>query len=131
MAADEEAPGGDGRGGTQNIHIGSAKGAFAFGAHSVANNYEAPPQQLAAEQEQLLRAVRKLSADLQAFARTPETAELTRQLGETEDEIQNTGEASPSRLTRLRQALQDAATAVGLAASGAAVTQAVAALLGG
>lgn len=125
--ADEEKPGG----GSQNIHIGSAKGAFAFGRNSVANNYEAPPRQLAVEQEQLLQLVGQLREELRSFAASPETSALTRQLGETRDEIQNTGEASPSRLTRLRQALQDAATAVGLAASGAAVTQAVAALLGG
>jgi hypothetical protein len=126
VAADEEAPGG-----TQNIHIGTAKGAFAFGARSVANNYEAPRQELAAEQKELLQVVRQLREELRAFARNSETDELTRQLDETQGEIQNTGEASPGRLTRLRQALQDAAAAVGLAASGAAVTQAVAALLGG
>ncbi|MGI5375143.1 hypothetical protein ACQEV2_13015 [Streptomyces sp. CA-251387] len=131
MATDEQASGGGAPTGAQNIHIGTAKGAFAFGAHSVANNYEAPRPTLSAEQEELLQAVRQLREQLRAFARTPETDELTRQLGETEDEIQNTGEATPGRLTRLRQALQDAATAVGLAASGAAVTQAVAALLGG
>lgn len=131
MTADEQAPGGGLPAGAQNIHIGTAKGAFAFGAHSVANNYEAPRPALAAEQEELLQVVRQLREELRAFARSPETDELTRQLGETEDEIQNTGEATPGRLTRLRQALQDAATAVGLAASGAAVTQAVAALLGG
>ncbi|WP_063806743.1 hypothetical protein [Streptomyces regalis] len=131
MAADEAAPGGEGPGGTQNIHIGTAKGAFAFGAHSVANNYEAPRQALAAEQEELLQVVGQLREELRAFARSPETDELTRQLDETRGEIQNTGEASPGRLTRLRQALQDAAAAVGLAASGAAVTQAVVALLGG
>ncbi|KUL29810.1 hypothetical protein ADL12_27660 [Streptomyces regalis] len=113
------------------MHIGTAKGAFAFGAHSVANNYEAPRQALAAEQEELLQVVGQLREELRAFARSPETDELTRQLDETRGEIQNTGEASPGRLTRLRQALQDAAAAVGLAASGAAVTQAVVALLGG
>lgn len=126
-AEDEQTP----SGGSQNIHIGSAKGAFAFGAHSVANNYEAPHRALAAEQEELLQLVRQLREQLRSFAASPETTELTRQLDETQDEIQNTGEASPTRLTRLRQALQDAATAVGLAASGAAVAQAVAALLGG
>ncbi|WP_246100997.1 hypothetical protein [Streptomyces cyaneus] len=131
MAADEQTPGGDGRGGVQNIHIGTAKGAFAFGAHGVANNYEAARPALAAEQEELLQVVRQLREELRSFARSPETDELTRQLDDTQGEIQNTGEASPGRLTRLRQALQDAATAVGLAASGAAVTQAVAALLGG
>jgi hypothetical protein len=125
VAADEQPPGG----GTQNIHIERAKGAFAFGARSTANNYEAPPQRLAPEQEELLRVVRQLRTELQAFASSPETEQLRRQLGETENEIQDTGQASPGRLTGLRTALQDAATAVGLAASGAAVAQALAALL--
>ncbi|MER5225511.1 hypothetical protein [Streptomyces flaveus] len=128
MAADEQPQGGGIQGG---VHIGSAKGAFAFGPNSVANNYEAPRRPLAPEQEELLQVVRQLREELGAFARSPETDELTRQLGETADEIQNTGQASPGRLTRLRTALQDAATAVGLAASGATVAQAVAALLGG
>ncbi|WP_225101938.1 hypothetical protein [Streptomyces sp. CoH27] len=116
-------------GGTQNVNIGTAKGAFAFGAGSVANNYEGP-QQLSTEQRELLEAVGKLREELRAFRSTPETDELTRQLTGTRDEIQNTGQASPGRLTRLRTALQDAATAVGMAASGAAVAQAVSALLG-
>lgn len=131
MATDEQASEGGLPAGTQNIRIGTAKGAFAFGPHSVAHNYEAPRPAVAAEQEELLQLVRQLHEELRAFARSPETDELTRQLGETQDEIHSTGEATPGRLTRLRQALQDAATAVGLAASGAAVTQAVAALLGG
>ncbi|MGW5460774.1 hypothetical protein [Streptomyces sp. NPDC003996] len=118
-------------GGTQNINIGTAKGAFAFGQGSVANNYEALQQPLSAEQRQLLEAVGKLREELRAFVSTPQTDELTRQLTDTRDEIQNTGQASPGRLTRLRSALQDAATAVGMAASGAAVAQAVTALLGG
>lgn len=117
-------------GGTQNVNIGTAKGAFAFGAGSVANNYEGPQQQLSTEQRELLEAVGKLREELRAFRSTPETDELTRQLTGTRDEIQNTGQASPGRLTRLRTALQDAATAVGMAASGAAVAQAVSALLG-
>ncbi|MDC0766014.1 hypothetical protein [Streptomyces sp. HD] len=127
MAADEEKPGS----GSQHIHIGSAKGAFAFGGNSVANNYEAPPQQPTDEQQQLLQLVGQLREELRSFAVSPETSRLTDRLDETQGEIQNTGEASPSSLTRLRQALQDAATAVGLAASGAAVAQAVTALLGG
>ncbi|MGW5426292.1 hypothetical protein ACWET9_03565 [Streptomyces sp. NPDC004059] len=118
-------------GGTQNINIGTAKGAFAFGQGSVANNYEGPQQPLSAEQRQLLEVVGKLREELRAFVSTPQTDELTRQLTDTRDEIQNTGQASPGRLTRLRSALQDAATAVGMAASGAAVAQAVTALLGG
>jgi hypothetical protein len=127
VATDEQPPGD----GTQNIHIERAKGAFAFGAHSVANSYEAPRQPLPAEQRELLEVVKKLREELRAFRSTPQTDELTRQLTDTHDEIQNTGQASPGRLARLRTALQDAATAVGMAASGAAVAQAVAALLGG
>ena len=118
-------------GGTQNINIGTAKGAFAFGQGSVANNYEGPQQPLSNEQRELLEAVGKLREELRAFVGTPETEELTRQLTGTRDEIQNTGQASPGRLAGLRTALQDAATAVGMAASGAAVVQAVSALLGG
>lgn len=62
---------------------------------------------------------------------TPEVQALTTELADTEEEITGTGAAAPGRLARLRGALSDAGAVVGLLASGAAVVQAVAALVGG
>ncbi|MFC8739205.1 hypothetical protein ACFT5D_05005 [Streptomyces sp. NPDC057144] len=113
------------------IHIGEA-GAVAIGDHNQVTNHQgAPETRRAPDQEELLQAVRRLRDDLTRLVTTDETEELVRQLSETEDEIQTTGRASEGRLTGLRTAMQDAATALGLLASGAAVGQAVSALLGG
>ncbi len=62
---------------------------------------------------------------------SPQTLALRTELADTETEIADTGAAGPGRLARLRTALADAGAVVGLLASGAAVGQAVAALVGG
>lgn len=116
----------------RGIHIGSVQGAFAIGDNNTVTNNEgngAPTSDPA--QEELLRAVRALRDDLARVVETPEVTALTAQLADTEGEITDTGAAGPGRLARLRTALADAGSVVGLLASGAAVGQAVAALAGG
>ncbi|BDM72721.1 hypothetical protein HEK616_62080 [Streptomyces nigrescens] len=114
------------------IHIGSVRGAFAIGDHNTVTQNEggsAPAADPA--QEELLRAVRELRGDLARAVHSPEVTALDEELAGTEDEIADSGAAGPGRLARLRTALTDAGAVVGLLASGAAVTQAVAALVGG
>ncbi|MFF4173193.1 hypothetical protein [Streptomyces sp. NPDC001744] len=82
-------------------------------------------------QEELLRAVRRLRADLGGVVPSEGTAALDAELSDVQDEIEGTGRADTGRLTRLRRALADAGAVTGVLASGVAVTQAVAALLGG
>ncbi|UQA93494.1 hypothetical protein [Streptomyces halobius] len=116
----------------RGIHIGSVQGAFAIGDHNtVTNNEGSGAPVLDPAQEELLRAVRTLRDDLARVVETPEVTALTAQLADTEGEITDTGAAGPGRLARLRTALADAGSVVGLLASGAAVGQAVAALVGG
>ncbi|MEV5434598.1 hypothetical protein AB0K80_00975 [Streptomyces sp. NPDC052682] len=132
MATGEQPPAGDGPGGIHGgVHIGTAQGAISIGNHNtvISQPGAQPPRDPA--QEHLLKAVQELRQDLGRLVTTPQTEELAAQLDATADDIQSTGRADEGRLTRLRTALQDAATAVGLLASGAAVGQAVAALLGG
>lgn len=62
---------------------------------------------------------------------SPQITVLSGELAETEAEIADSGAAGPGRLARLRTALTDAGAVVGLLASGAAVSQAVATLVGG
>ncbi|WP_030413975.1 hypothetical protein [Streptomyces sp. NRRL S-1448] len=114
------------------IHIGSVRGAFAIGDHNTVTHNEgggAPAADPA--QEELLRAVRELRGDLARAVQSPEVTALDGELAGTEEEIGGTGAAGPGRLARLRAALTDAGAVVGLLASGAAVTEAVAALVGG
>ncbi|AIA05473.1 MULTISPECIES: hypothetical protein [Streptomyces] len=117
----------------KGIHIGSVQGAFAIGDHNTvthnAGGQGAPAVDPA--HEELLRAVRTLREDLARAVETPEVQALTTELADTEEEITGTGAAAPGRLARLRGALSDAGAVVGLLASGAAVVQAVAALVGG
>ncbi|MFE0189000.1 hypothetical protein [Streptomyces sp. NPDC058989] len=122
--ADERGKGG--------IHIGSVQGAFAIGDHNTVTHNEgvAGPATDPAQQE-LLRAVRALRDDLSRAVETPQVTALSGELADTETEITDTGAAGPGRLARLRTALTDASAVVGLLASGAAVGQAVAALVGG
>ncbi|MFH8578388.1 hypothetical protein OHB11_15200 [Streptomyces zaomyceticus] len=82
-------------------------------------------------QEELLRAVRRLRADLGGVVPTEQTAALDAELSDAEDEIEGTGRADTGRLTRLRRALTDAGAVTGILASGVAVGQAVGTLLGG
>ncbi|MEU1801121.1 hypothetical protein [Streptomyces sp. NPDC019937] len=81
--------------------------------------------------EELLSAVRQLSADLERLVAGPEVSALSDELAGTQDEIQRTGRAGAGRLARLRVLLQDAGAGIGMLASGVAVGQAVGALLGG
>ncbi|MCW7988783.1 hypothetical protein RB199_20800 [Streptomyces libani] len=114
------------------IHIGSVQGAFAIGNHNTVTHNEgqaAPAGDPA--QEELLRAVRALRDDLSRAVESPQITALSGELAETEAEIADSGAAGPGRLARLRTALADAGAVVGLLASGAAVSQAVAALAGG
>ncbi|WP_030218207.1 hypothetical protein [Streptomyces bikiniensis] len=82
-------------------------------------------------QEELLRAIRRLRSDLAGVVPSEQTAALDAELSDAEDEIEGTGRADTGRLTRLRRALTDAGAVTGILASGVAVGQAVAALLGG
>ncbi|MGW7575265.1 hypothetical protein [Streptomyces sp. NPDC054765] len=114
------------------IHIGSVRGALAIGNHNTVTHHEggsAPAVDPA--QEELLRAVRALRDDLTRAVPSPQVTALSGELAETETEIADTGAAGPGRVARLRTALADAGGVVGLLASGAAVVQAVAALVGG
>lgn len=114
------------------IHIGSVRGAFAIGDNNTVTHNEgggAPAPDPA--QEELLRAVRALRDDLSRAVQTPEITALGGELADTETEIADSGAAGPGRLARLRAALTDAGAVVGLLASGVAVGQAVAGLLGG
>ncbi|MFG2891928.1 hypothetical protein [Streptomyces sp. NPDC048248] len=119
----------DERGGN---HIGSVRGAFAIGNNNTVTNYEGAGNPAAdPAQAELLRAVRALRGELAVVVESPQTLALRTELADTETEIADTGAAGPGRLARLRTALADAGTVVGLLASGAAVGQAVAALAGG
>ncbi|MGG2458251.1 hypothetical protein ACO0M4_00195 [Streptomyces sp. RGM 3693] len=115
------------------IHIGSVQGAFAIGDHNTVTNNAAGQGGPAVDpaHEELLQAVRTLREDLRRAVESPEVRALATELTDTEEEITGTGAAAPGRLARLRGALSDAGSVVGLLASGAAVVQAVAALLGG
>ncbi|MEU9120256.1 hypothetical protein AB0C96_10400 [Streptomyces sp. NPDC048506] len=116
----------------KGIHIGSVRGAFAIGDHNTVTHNEgsgvAPADPA---QEELLRAVRALREDLSRAVETPQITALRGELADAETEIADRGAAGPGRLARLRTALADAGAVVGLLASGAAVGQAVAALVGG
>lgn len=114
------------------IHIGSVRGAFAIGNYNTVTHHEGGSgPALDPAQEELLRAVRALRDDLARAVQSPQVTALSGELAETETEIADTGAAGPGRVARLRTALADAGGVVGLLASGAAVVQAVAALVGG
>ncbi|MFF4602006.1 hypothetical protein ACFY12_04495 [Streptomyces sp. NPDC001339] len=116
----------------KGIHIGSVQGAFAIGDHNTVTNNEGGGGTAAdPAQQELLRALRELREDLSRAVENPQITALGRELADTEAEIAERGEAGPGRLARLRTALTDAGAVVGLLASGAAVVQAVAALVGG
>lgn len=128
MAAHEDHSGG----GTPDggIHIRNVQGAFAVGDHNNVVNQQAGAAPRDPAQEELLRRVRELRADLARLVPTDETAALDAELEDAQGEIEETGQAGPGRLARLRQALTDAGAVAGLVASGVAVSQAVGALLG-
>ncbi|BDH15513.1 MULTISPECIES: hypothetical protein [Streptomyces] len=115
----------------KGIHIGSVRGAFAIGDHNTVTHYEGGAAPADPAQEELLRAVRALRDDLSRAVESPQITALSGELAETEAEIADSGAAGPGRLARLRTALTDAGAVVGLLASGTAVSQAVATLVGG
>ncbi|MFF9477828.1 hypothetical protein [Streptomyces sp. NPDC014733] len=120
----------DGQG--RNIRIGTNSGVISVGDHNtvIQNSGGAGPA-IDPAHEELLRAVRELRQDLARMVATPQVEELGGQLDDTETEIAAQGAASPGRLARLRAALADASSVVGLLGSGAAAVEAVAALVGG
>ncbi|MFE2232799.1 hypothetical protein ACFXA4_09535 [Streptomyces sp. NPDC059442] len=115
------------------IHIGSVHGAFAIGDNNTVTQHGGGAGEPVRDpaQEELLQAIRRLRADLGNVVASEQTAALDAELSDAEDEIEGTGEAGQGRLARLRQALGDAGAVTGILASGVAVGQAVAALLGG
>ena len=119
----------------KGVHIENAQGVISIGDNNTVTHYgdnvQGAAPAVGPAHEELLRAVRELSADLERFAPTPEVQALSAELTDAEGEITGTGAASPGRLARLRTAMADASALVGLASSGAAAVQAVGALLGG
>jgi hypothetical protein len=117
------------------FHVGGISGgAVNFGQGGSAVNHvntgpaaaPAPdPHQLA-----LLAAVRDLRTDLARVNRTAGTEALEAELAGTAEEIEDEGAAAPGRLARLRTALAEAGPVAEFLASGAAVTAALATLLG-
>lgn len=113
------------------IHVTNTGGNVTIGDHNtVSYTVQGTEPARDPQQEELLRAIRELRADLTRVVASERTAALDAELSGAEDEIEGTGAAGPGRLARLRQALADADALTGLLASGAAVAQAVAALVG-
>ncbi|WP_097901750.1 hypothetical protein [Streptomyces sp. b94] len=115
----------------RTVHIGSVAGsAFAVGDHNTVtqHQYAGPADETQAE---LLRAVRELRADLARFTPSDTTEVLDAELVSVSDEIETAGAAEPGRLARLQRALDAAGALAGSLASGVAVAEALAALLGG
>ncbi|KOU09708.1 hypothetical protein ACFVAM_29715 [Streptomyces californicus] len=115
----------------RTVHIGSVTGsAFAVGDHNTVTQHQnAGPAD--ATQAELLRAVRELRADLARFTPSDTTEVLDAELVSVSDEIETAGAAEPGRLARLQRALDAAGALAGSLASGVAVAEALAALLGG
>ncbi|MFI8434990.1 hypothetical protein ACIGJO_14740 [Streptomyces sp. NPDC079020] len=114
----------------RTVHVGSVTGsAFAIGDHNTVTQHQhaAPADETQAE---LLRAVRELRADLERFVASDATEILDAELVSVAEEIEGAGAATPGRLARLREALTAAGALTGTLASGIAVGQALAALLG-
>ncbi|MCF3169011.1 hypothetical protein IPZ64_19050 [Streptomyces violaceoruber] len=115
----------------RTVHIGSVTGsAFAVGDHNTVTQHQnaGPADETQAE---LLRAVRELRADLARFTPSDTTEVLDAELVSVADEIETAGAAEPGRLARLQRALDAAGALAGSLASGVAVAEALAALLGG
>ncbi|MFI1185568.1 hypothetical protein [Streptomyces californicus] len=115
----------------RTVHIGSVTGsAFAVGDHNTVTQHQnaVPADETQAE---LLRAVRKLRADLARFTPSDATEILDAELVSVADEIETAGAAAPGRLTRLQQALTATGSLTGALASGVAVAESLTALLGG
>lgn len=113
------------------IHISGVQGAFAIGdGNSVVNRPGSDAPGRDPVQEELLRAVLELRADLRRLVQNGQTAALDTELAGAQAEIEESGRAAEGRLDRIRQALADAGALTGLLASAAAVAQAVGALTG-
>jgi hypothetical protein len=111
--------------GRGDITISNVNGSFAIGdSNTIVSRTDV-------QQQELLRAVRELRADLDRLVQSDGTAALDAELAGAQAEIEATGRAGEGRLARLRQALADAGALTGLLASAAAVGQAVGALTGG
>ncbi|MEU2792786.1 hypothetical protein [Streptomyces sp. NPDC007100] len=119
--------------GNRGIHIGKVHGAFAIGDNNTVTHNEHAPGNPGTDpaQEELLAAVRQLRADLARVIETPQVTLLSAELADAQQEIETGGRTAPGRLDRLRVALADAGAVTGMLASGAAVAQSVAGLLGG
>ncbi|GAP49219.1 hypothetical protein [Streptomyces azureus] len=118
--------------GRGDITISNVNGSFAIGdSNTIVSRTDAGAPQPDAQQQELLRAVRELRADLDRLVQSDRTAALDAELVGAQAEIEATGRAGEGRLARLRQALADAGALTGLLASAAAVGQAVSALTGG
>ncbi|MFD5104511.1 hypothetical protein ACPCSP_14015 [Streptomyces cinereoruber] len=126
MADTDDTPRRDG------IQVSNTGGNVTIGDHNtVTNTVNGSGPARDPLQEELLRAIRRLRADLGGVVPSEQTAALDAELSDAEDEIEGTGRADTGRLTRLRRALADAGAVTGILASGVAVGQAVGALLGG
>ncbi|MDG9708371.1 hypothetical protein QC385_08990 [Streptomyces sp. DH10] len=118
--------------GRGDITISNVNGSFAIGdSNTIVSRTDVSAPQTDAQQQELLRAVRELRADLDRLVQSEGTAALDVELAGAQAEIEATGRAGEGRLARLRQALADAGALTGLLASAAAVGQAVGALTGG
>lgn len=123
--ADEQAAG---RG---SINISGVSGAFAIGdGNNVVNQPGGGDRQRDPAQEELLRLVRELRADLGRVVASSQTAGLDAELAGAQAEIEESGRAGQGRLARIRQALADAGALTALLASAGAVAESVAVLLG-
>lgn len=126
-------PGTSGEGpGRPTVHIGSVdNSAVGIGDHNVVSNVRGTGPATDPAQAELLAAIRALREDLGRFVATPQNEALDAELATAEGEIGTAGAAAPGRLARLRQALDLAGPLTASLASGAAVAQSLAALLGG
>ncbi|MDI3405464.1 hypothetical protein [Streptomyces cavernicola] len=115
-----------------SVHIHNEHGSVVFGNDNRVRHVEGvvPPSD-PDPHEKLLDAVRELRADLARLVENDAATALDAELEGAQGEIEQTGQAAPDRLGRLRQALADAGAVTGMFASAAAVSQAVGALLGG
>ncbi|MFE9252102.1 hypothetical protein [Streptomyces sp. NPDC007088] len=118
--------------GRPTVHIGSVdNSAVGIGDHNVVSHVRGRGPAPDPAQAELLAAVRALREDLGRFVATSQNEALDAELSATEGEIDTAGAAAPGRLARLRQALDLAGPLAASLASGAAVAQSLAALLGG
>ena len=115
-----------------DIRIGSAHGsAIGIGDHNHVVSGERHTAPCDPAYEELLEAILQLADDLTRLVASPQVSALADELADAQGDIRRTGRAGVGRLARVRLLLQEASTGIGTLASGVAVGQAVAALLGG